>query len=131
LKYVPKNKLTQEICYHAFKNNNSVIDSIPKKFITEKMCYELTHNSNIDKKLLNSSFVYIPDEYKTIHLYKKYLMNCGYFPLKNIPLDMRTKKICKIAIKNNGYNIEYINLSISHHIHAFVFFCVLNVQIQS
>ncbi len=107
IKYLPIEKLTQELCDIATEKYCSleILNYIPEKFRTQKMyellfLYDNINISHIPKHMLTQEFFNNATN-----------INCSFEMLKQIPLECRTQKMYTFILKEDIKNIIYIPLT--------------------
>ena len=108
LKYVPKDKITFEICELAVKQNGLALEYVPNEIMTDneylKICARAVFKNGC-------AFKYVLIEKLTDEMIDKIIelaiKNCGSM-LKYVPIEKKTDKIILLAIQNDGLALEYV-----------------------
>ena len=108
LKYVPKDKITFEICELAVKQNGLALEYVPNEIMTDNeyltICVQaIFKNSSALKYVLIEK---LTDE-MTDKIIELAVKNNGS-ALKYAPKDKITDKIIELAVKNDGLALEFV-----------------------
>jgi hypothetical protein len=122
MKEIPKHMITQNICVQASELNGSLLHKIPKEFRTEEVCLNSIHapgwedkyikdipiekktkivcDSFIEKtKNINIAINYIPSQFKTFELLKKYASKDGNI-IPKFPKKFWNSQIWKLGVQS-------------------------------
>lgn len=100
LRFLPEDKITQEVCIRALRIGTYYFDDIPEKCRTYEVyrCYITKKGSDLRK---------IPREYWTEDLlYSAVFYNSDV--LQWIPPESQTEKICLTAVRHDGLSLKHV-----------------------
>lgn len=100
LRFLPEDKITQEICIRALRIADYYLDDIPENCRTYEVyqCYITKKGSDLRK---------VPREYWTEDL----LCSAVFYNSDNfqwIPPELQTEKICLIAVRRDGLSLKHV-----------------------
>jgi tetratricopeptide (TPR) repeat protein len=100
LAYVPYVLRTEEICFEAIRRGGWPLSAVPEKLKTKEMCLEAIKYD--DFKTGASGMVYVPQSMQTEEFCVA-AIEVNPQVLKWLDPDLRTEKVCRIAIEADGY----------------------------
>jgi hypothetical protein len=123
IKHIPKNMMTEELCYEMIKVYNFNFKLIPEKFYTDELCWKAVQNKcvnafisyknkNAEKcleavKMRDGNLEYVPDDVKTEEMCW-IAITSHTNSIKYIPKHLQTDELCIKVIKTGPNYIEYI-----------------------
>ncbi len=93
---VPERNITSEMISSVLSRHPKAIALIPRKRLTENLCRDAIHNFYVEKNIEIDYFG--TDDGDTI--------------LNQVPLELRTERICKIALRKSEMELEHIPASV-------------------
>lgn len=107
LQYVPRNKISYNMCKKAVVSSEKALQHVPDEFKTEEICHLslMKALSNYYNGDIPNVVKFLPDEFKTEELCNLLLMKNGNV-LQYVPEKLKTPEICLTAIENkeNAFN---------------------------
>jgi len=104
LKYVPKELISSEMCYEAIRKDSEAAKYIPPNLFSEKMANALVEKGDY-------YFEYIPKEVLNEEICIKAIKKGDRFRgtvLKHIPDEMKTQKMCDVAIEVSVWSLASV-----------------------
>ena len=103
--YLTQEEKTHDICEFVYSEGHQVCFSIPIKYIEE-------FSKNIQASSFDNCYMitFIPDYLKTPKMCRDAIYYDTGNNIKYIPYDMRTRRICGIAVSRNACNFVYVPL---------------------
>jgi len=99
LKYIPHDKITNELCEIAIKLNGCALEYVPLDKTTKELCKMAVIQNGCALK-------YVPLDKITNELCEIAIKDI--YSLNYIPYKKMTKKLCKMAVMQNGRALQYI-----------------------
>ena len=108
LKYVPKDKITFEICELAVKQNGLALEYVPNEIMTDNEYLKICARAVFED---GCAFKYVLIEKLTDEMTDKIIelaiKKCGSM-LKYVPIEKKTDEIIELAVQNDGLALEYV-----------------------
>jgi hypothetical protein len=108
LKYVPKDKITFEICELAVKQNGLALEYVPNEIMTDNEYLKICARAVFED---GCAFKYVLIEKLTDEMTDKIIelaiKKCGCM-LKYVPIEKKTDEIIELAVQNDGLALEYV-----------------------
>ena len=108
LKYLPKDKITFEICELAVKQNGLALEYVPNEIMTDNEYLKICARAVFED---GCAFKYVLIEKLTDEMTDKIIelaiKKCGSM-LKYVPIEKKTDEIIELAVQNDGLALEYV-----------------------
>ena len=100
LKYIPKNRLSRDMCYDAVRQSGLALRYVPSRLINEIMCMKAVEQNGL-------AVQYVPHQFMTEEVINAAITQ-NALALGNIQEDMRTLQICKKCLDIEPKVLKYI-----------------------